>query len=72
VRDRRAFADDCRRAIVIITRLPAPSTCRPPVLLDRAFFTAHGATAVRLTDRRPRHRHDTPPKRGPPLAAGRP
>ena len=49
VRDRRAFAEDCRRAAFVVTRLPAPSTCKPPVLLDRAFFAAHGATAIRLT-----------------------
>ena len=49
VRDRRAFAEDCRRAAFVITRLAAPATCIPPVLLDRAFFAAHGATAIRLT-----------------------
>jgi competence protein ComEC len=49
VRDRRAFAEDCRRAAFVITRLPAPPTCRPPVLLDRAFFAVHGAAAIRLT-----------------------
>jgi competence protein ComEC len=49
VRDRRAFAEDCRRAAFVITRLAAPPDCRPPVLLDRAFFAAHGATALRLT-----------------------
>jgi competence protein ComEC len=49
VRDRRAFAEDCRRAAFVITRLSAPPNCKPPVLLDRAFFAAHGATAVRVT-----------------------
>jgi competence protein ComEC len=49
VRDRRAFGEDCRRAAFVITRLPAPATCTPPVLLDRAFFAAYGATAIRLT-----------------------
>jgi competence protein ComEC len=49
VRDRRAFAEDCRRAAFVITRLPAPPTCTRPVLLDHAFLAAHGATAIRLT-----------------------
>jgi competence protein ComEC len=48
VRDRRAFADDCSRATFVITRLSAPATCKPPVLLDRTFFAAHGAAAIRL------------------------
>jgi competence protein ComEC len=49
INDRRAFPEDCRRATFVVTRLSAPSTCRPPVLLDRAFFAAHGATAIRLS-----------------------
>ena len=49
VRDRRAFDEDCPRAVIVIARLPAPAACTPPVLLDRAFFAAHGATAIRLT-----------------------
>jgi competence protein ComEC len=48
VRDRRAFAEDCRRAAFVITRLSAPPDCKPPVLLDRVFFAVHGATAVRV------------------------
>jgi competence protein ComEC len=49
VSDRRAFAEDCRRAALIISRLPAPATCKPPLLLDRTFLAAHGATAIRVT-----------------------
>jgi competence protein ComEC len=49
VQDRRAFAEDCRRAAFVISPLAAPPTCTPPVLLDRAFLAAHGAAAVRVT-----------------------
>ncbi|HEX2725805.1 MAG TPA: ComEC/Rec2 family competence protein, partial [Beijerinckiaceae bacterium] len=47
--DRRAFAEDCRRATLVISRLPAPPTCKPPLLLDRRFLDMHGATALRFT-----------------------
>jgi competence protein ComEC len=49
VTDRRAFAEDCRRAALVISRLPAPATCKPPLLLDRRFLDLHGATALRFT-----------------------
>jgi competence protein ComEC len=49
VQDRRAFAEDCRRAAFVISPLAAPPTCKPPVLLDRPFFAAHGAAALRIT-----------------------
>ena len=47
VQDRRAFEEDCRRAAFVISPLAAPRTCK--VLLDRPFFAAHGATALRIT-----------------------
>jgi competence protein ComEC len=49
VKDRRAFAEDCGRAVVVISPLPAPPACKPAVVLDRAFFAAHGAAAIRFT-----------------------
>lgn len=49
VTDRRAFDEDCRRAALVVSRLAAPATCRPPLLLDRRFLDVHGATALRFT-----------------------
>jgi competence protein ComEC len=49
VNDRRGFNEDCRRAALVISRLSAPATCKPPMLLDRTFFDVHGATALRFT-----------------------
>ncbi|MBM6581449.1 ComEC/Rec2 family competence protein [Microvirga sp. BT689] len=46
VQDYAAFEEDCRRVSVIITRLQAPSTCRPPFLLDREALSARGATTL--------------------------
>jgi competence protein ComEC len=43
-----AFEDDCRRAVIIITRLDAPSNCGAPVVLDRKALAERGATAIRL------------------------
>ena len=48
VTDRRAFAEDCARADILISRLPAPPGCAAPLRIDRAFLAAHGATAIRL------------------------
>lgn len=50
VADRRAFAEDCERAVIVISRLRAPWTCRAPLVIDRDFLDRHGATAIRLTD----------------------
>ncbi|MDF2600364.1 MAG: ComEC family competence protein [Methylobacterium brachiatum] len=47
VRDRRAFAEDCARAAVLITRLAAPPTCHAPLVIDRRALAAHGAVALR-------------------------
>jgi competence protein ComEC len=49
VSDRRAFAEDCGRAALVISRLPAPATCKPPLLFDRAFLDVHGATVLRFS-----------------------
>jgi competence protein ComEC len=50
VSDRRAFAEDCARAEIIVTPLGAPAHCRPELLVDRNLLRKHGAIAVRFTD----------------------
>lgn len=47
VADRRAFEEDCDRAAIILSRLPAPAACRAKTLVDARFLAAHGATAIR-------------------------
>jgi competence protein ComEC len=50
--DRRGFAEDCRRAALLVSRLSAPADCRASLVIDRAFLAGHGASAVRaLPDR---------------------
>ena len=51
--DRRAFEEDCRRAAIVISRLRAPAACAAPLIIDRAFLSLHGATAVRFTSSNP-------------------
>lgn len=46
--DKRAFEEDCRRAAIIVSRLPAPPGCTAGTVLDRAHFARHGATTLRL------------------------
>lgn len=48
VQDDAAFEEDCRRANVIVTRLPAPPTCRQPFILDGEALKERGATTLRL------------------------
>jgi competence protein ComEC len=48
VQDARAFPEDCRRAMVIVSPLPAPAGCGAALVLDRARLRASGATAVRI------------------------
>ena len=48
VTDKRAFAEDCARAVILITRLRAPSGCAASLIVDRSFLSARGATAIRL------------------------
>ena len=48
VTDKRAFAEDCLRADILITRLTAPPGCAAPLRIDRAHLAAQGATAIRL------------------------
>ncbi|GAA0237244.1 hypothetical protein LNAOJCKE_1672 [Methylorubrum aminovorans] len=48
VTDKRAFAEDCARADILITRMRAPAGCAAPLIADRSFLAARGATAIRL------------------------
>ena len=46
VLDRRAMPEDCARAFVVVTRLPARGACEGPALvLDGAHFAAAGRNA---------------------------
>jgi competence protein ComEC len=47
VDDASAFADECGRADLLITRLYAPSYCRAKALIDRAELGAHGVHWLR-------------------------
>jgi competence protein ComEC len=49
VQDYAAFEEDCRRADVIVTRLPAPPTCSRPFVLDGKALKERGATTLRLS-----------------------
>lgn len=48
VQDFSAFAEDCRRAAIVITRLVAPSHCGSALVLDREALASRGATTLRL------------------------
>lgn len=50
VKDKRAFAEDCRRAAIVISPLAAPPTCRSPLVLDREALAKTGSVAVTLGD----------------------
>jgi competence protein ComEC len=49
VRDKRAFLDDCPRAVVIISPLIAPSSCTSAVVLDRRALDQSGAITLTAT-----------------------
>ena len=49
VSDRRAFAEDCTRAQIVVTPLSAPGYCQPELLVDRSLLRKHGAISVRFT-----------------------
>jgi competence protein ComEC len=49
VTDQRAFAEDCARALVVITRLNAPDWCRANLVFDRARLENGGAVTIRVT-----------------------
>ena len=47
--DRGAFAEDCRRAALVVTPLDAPAGCQAlTAVIDRAMIRTHGALALRL------------------------
>jgi len=48
VLDASAFDEDCRRAAVVITPLPAPAWCTLGLVVDRATLAAKGAMTVRF------------------------
>ncbi len=49
VRDKRAFAEDCRRATIIVSRLDAPRGCRAKLVLDRARLAEVSSVTVLKT-----------------------
>ena len=49
VEDRRAFAEDCGRVAIVVSRLTAPPSCAAATVIDGAFLKTHGATAIRFT-----------------------
>ncbi|MGQ7791901.1 ComEC/Rec2 family competence protein [Faunimonas sp. B44] len=46
VRDAVAFAEDCRRAAVVLTPLPAPPGCAAAIVIDRDRLARFGAHAI--------------------------
>ena len=50
VLDRRAFAQDCGRADIVVSPLPAPSGCAAELVFDAGRLRATGAMALRLDD----------------------
>jgi competence protein ComEC len=52
--DKRALPEDCARADILITQRDAPMDCAAPLILDRRFLRAHGASAIRLEPDGPR------------------
>ncbi len=46
-----AFEEDCIRADIVVTSLTAPADCsNHAIVIDRAFLTRHGATAIYWPD----------------------
>ena len=48
IRDPAAFAEDCRRAEIIVTPLVGPASCEAPLVIDRRRLDRFGSHAVRL------------------------
>jgi competence protein ComEC len=86
IREASAFAEDCRRAAAVITRLPAPKDCRAALVIDRATLQANGAVTATWRDGGPKlqstrsagdarpweRRTTTPPQPSAPADAERP
>lgn len=71
VTDKRAFAEDCARADIVISRREVPPGCDAALILDRAFLADHGAAAVRLGGETPVIVTVREPGRQPPWRAAR-
>ncbi|MGL4444679.1 MAG: ComEC/Rec2 family competence protein, partial [Alsobacter sp.] len=78
-----AFEEDCRRAVVVVASIAAPSWCGAAMLLDQPFLARTGALALRPNGAgfdvqasrsaltvRPWHPAPPPPGRSPVEAAG--
>ncbi|WP_349370394.1 ComEC/Rec2 family competence protein [Salinarimonas sp.] len=50
VREPRAFAEDCSRAVVLVSRLTAPAWCAAPHLFGRERLEAGGAATLSFRD----------------------
>ncbi|WP_052341426.1 ComEC/Rec2 family competence protein [Salinarimonas rosea] len=50
VREPGAFAEDCARAAIVVSRLTAPGWCAAPHVLDRARLAVTGAATLRFRD----------------------
>ena len=68
VEDRRAFAEDCGRVAIVVSRLTAPPSCAAATVIDGAFLKTHGATAIRFTAAGETDRDGPHAGRDPPLA----
>ena len=71
VEDRRAFAEDCGRVAIVVSRLTAPPSCAAATVIDGAFLETHGATAIRFTAAGADDRDRPHAGRDPPLARRR-
>ena len=49
VSDRRALAEDCGRAAILVSRHSAPKGCAAATIIDRPYLAGHGATTLRIT-----------------------
>jgi len=50
VEDRLAFDEDCRRALIIVTRLTAPAGCKAAVVLDEKRLAETGAVGLTIDE----------------------
>ena len=50
VLDRRAFVEDCGRADIVVSPLPAPSGCAAELVVDSGRLRGTGAVALRLDE----------------------
>jgi len=48
VEDRLAFDEDCRRALIVVTRLSAPSGCKAALVLDERRLAETGAVGLAI------------------------